>query len=249
MTSSTFVKPKAAFVLAAGLGTRMRPLTNDVPKPMVVLDGRPLIDHVLERLASAGIERAIVNVHYKPLPLRAHLQGKRAPIISISDETGELLDTGGGVVRAITRFPSEIGAEPFFIHNSDTVWLEPRASNLDRMIAAWKPDRMDSLLLLAAQSDSIGYDGYGDFHLALDGTLKRRTKTESTPFVFAGVSIAHPRMFEQPPDGPFSLNILWDAAIARGRVFGIVLDGLWMHVGTPQALIEAEERMAHAAGR
>ena len=256
MRSATSWRPDTAFVLAAGLGQRMRPLTDDIPKPMVRLAGRPLIDHVLDRLSAAGITRAVVNVHYKPSPLLSYLQGRAAPRIEISDETALLLDTGGGVTRALSR----LGHDPFLIHNSDTVWLEtntvagrsgagPDASatlNLERLIAAWDADRMDSLLLLADRAASIGYDGRGDFHLAADGALQRRGKTESAPYVFAGVSIAHPRLFGGAPDGAYSLNRVWDTAIAAGRLYGIVLEGLWMHVGSPAALLEAEERIADA---
>ena len=254
MKSATSWRPDTAFVLAAGLGERMRPLTDDIPKPMVRLAGRPMIDHVLDRLSAAGITRAIINVHYKPSPLLAHLQSRAAPRIEISDETALLLDTGGGVTRALPN----LGHDPFLIHNSDTVWLEsgdvtgrsgagPDATaNLERLIAAWDAGRMDSLLLLADRAASIGYDGRGDFHLAADGALQRRGKTETTPYVFAGVSIAHPRLFEGAPDGPYSLNRVWDTAIAAGRLHGIVLEGLWMHVGSPAALLEAEERIADA---
>ena len=237
-------RPDTAFVLAAGLGSRMRPLTDKFPKPMVRLGGRPLIDHVLDRLGAAGIARAVVNLHYKPAPLVRHLASRNQPRIELSDETDALLDTGGGVTRALAM----LGPAPFVIHNSDTVWLEPKAgsgnANLERLIATWDAGRMDSLLLLADRAASIGYDGHGDFHLAADGTLRRRSKSETSPHVFAGVSIAHPAMFEDAPKGAYSLNLLWDRAIARGRLHGIVLDGLWMHVGTPEALIEAEERIA-----
>ena len=244
-------RPKTAFVLAAGLGSRMRPLTNDVPKPMVRLGGRPLIDHVLDRLGAVGVERALVNVHYKPAPLVAHLQTRqRPPRIEISDETDALLETGGGVSRALAR----LGSDPFIIHNSDTVWIEAENAkdanaeagnaNLERLIAAWDPARMDCLLLLADRAASIGYDGRGDFKLDADGVLQRRG-TDASPFVFAGVSIWQPALFADAPEGAYSLNLLWDRAIARQRLHGIVLDGLWMHVGTPDALVEAEGRIAH----
>lgn len=233
-------RPTTAFVLAAGLGKRMRPLTDDKPKPMVALAGRPLIDHVLDRLAAAGIERAVVNVHYKAEVLLGHLTERQRPDIAISDERGELLETGGGVIKARAL----LGDGSFLIHNSDTVWLERGVANIDRLIEAWDDTRMDSLLLLANRSRSIGYEGAGDFDLKQDGTLARRMKGQQTPYVFAGVSIAHPRMLEGAPQGAFSLNVLWDRAIAAGRLHGIVLDGLWMHVGTPEALAEAEQRIA-----
>lgn len=233
-----------AFVLAAGLGTRMRALTDDRPKPMVRLAGRPLIDHVLDRLARSGITAAIVNVHYKADVLLAHLQDRTSPRITISDERDVLLDTGGGVVRALPH----LGPQPFLIHNSDTVWREHGAANIDRLLSAWNPATMDSLLLLAESARSIGYDGAGDFNIAPDGRLSRRAKGTTARYVFAGVSIAHPRLFENAPTGAFSLNVLWDRAILTGRLHGIVLDGLWMHVGDPEALAQAEELLARDAG-
>jgi MurNAc alpha-1-phosphate uridylyltransferase len=241
MTSaSTEGRPGKAFVLAAGLGKRMRPLTDEKPKPMVALGGRPLIDHVLDRLAEAGITEAVVNVHYKADVLLAHLAQRRQPRITISDERDELLETGGGVVKAMPL----LGPDPFLIHNSDTVWLERGVANIDRLIAAWDGERMDGLLLLAERHRSIGYDGDGDFTLGTDGRLARRAMGATSPFVFAGVSIAHPRLIDGAPAGAFSLNAPWDRAISAGRLYGIVLEGLWMHVGTPEALAEAEERVA-----
>jgi MurNAc alpha-1-phosphate uridylyltransferase len=223
-------------VLAAGLGKRMRPLTETTPKPMVRLKGRALIDHVLDRMAAAGVPRAVVNVHYLADTLEAHLSQRKRPQIVISDERGQILDTGGGVVRALPK----LGAEPFLIHNSDSVWIEGVGSNLERLFAAWDSDTMDSLMLLASAATSLGYDGQGDFAMANNGRLVRRGERQMAPFVFTGVSIAHPRMFENAPQGAFSLNRVWDAAIEQGRLYGIRLDGLWMHVGTPEALIEAE---------
>lgn len=229
-------RPKSAMVLAAGLGNRMQPLTAKVPKPLVRLRGRPLIDHVLDRISDAGIDSAVVNVHYLPELLETHLAGRSKPEIAISSERGELLDTGGAVVRALPR----LGGEPFLIHNSDSVWIEGVGRNLDRLFRAWDGDRMDSLLLVALASASIGYEGLGDFVMESDGLLQRREEQRIAPFVFTGVSIAHPRLFEDAPSGRFSLNRLWDRAIDKGRLYGLRLDGLWMHVGTPQALDEAE---------
>jgi MurNAc alpha-1-phosphate uridylyltransferase len=223
-------------VLAAGLGKRMRPLTETTPKPMVRLKGRALIDHVLDRMDAAGVPRAVVNVHYLADTLEAHLSQRKRPQIVISDERGQILDTGGGVVRALPM----LGPEPFLIHNSDSVWIEGVGSNLERLFAAWDSDTMDSLMLLASAATSLGYDGQGDFAMANNGRLVRRGERQMAPFVFTGVSIAHPRMFENAPQGAFSLNRVWDAAIEQGRLYGIRLDGLWMHVGTPEALIEAE---------
>ena len=236
MTQPSNWRPRSAMVLAGGFGKRMLPLTQDKPKPMVELKGRPLIDHVLDRLAAAGVARAVVNVHYCADKLEAHVKHRARPEILISDERQQLLDTGGGVVRALPM----LGAEPFLIHNSDSVWIEGVGSNLERLFAGWDPDAMDSLMLLATAATSLGYDGPGDFVMDKDGRLSRRGEREMAPFVFAGVSIAHPRMFEGAPEGPFSMNRLWDRAIDSGRLYGIRLDGLWMHVGTPEALSEAE---------
>jgi MurNAc alpha-1-phosphate uridylyltransferase len=224
-------------VLAAGLGTRMRPITERVPKPMVRLAGRPLLDHVLDRLAEAGIARAVVNVHYLPDQIEKHLAGRRSPEIRISDERDALLDTGGGVMRALPL----LGKAPFVVHNSDTVWAEGIGSNLRRMLDMWDAGRMDCLMLLASASTSIGYDGRGDFGMAADGRLARRSERQSAPFVFAGVSIMSPTLLEgMPAKGAFSLNRTWDRAAEQGRLYGLRLDGVWMHIGTPEALETAE---------
>lgn len=239
MTTSNW-RPSSAFVLAAGLGKRMRHLTSDVPKPMVPLHGVPLIDRVLNRIADAGIPRAVVNVHYKADVLEAHLAGRTRPKIVISDERGVLLETGGGIRKALPL----LGHEPFLIHNSDTVWIEHTTRNLDRLCAAWNGGTMDTLMLLAPREESLGYDGGGDFELSKSSHVIRRHPGTQAPYVFAGVSIAHPRLFDGAPEGAFSLNTLWDRAIAAGRVFGIALKGTWMHVGTPEAVSEAERRMS-----
>jgi MurNAc alpha-1-phosphate uridylyltransferase len=230
-----------AMVLAAGMGSRMRPLTDTIPKPLVPLRGRPLIDHVLDRIAEAGIANAVVNVHHHADKLEAHLAGRKRPKITISDERGVLLDTGGGLVKALPK----LGSSPFLIHNSDSVWIEGIGSNLARLMAAWDPARMDSLMLLAIGATSLGYEGHGDFNMTPDGVITRRTEHRQAPFVFTGVSIAHPRLFEGAPQGRFSLNLLWDRAIERGRLYGTRLDGMWMHVGTPDALKEAEKWIEH----
>jgi MurNAc alpha-1-phosphate uridylyltransferase len=239
-------RPTTAMVLAAGRGERMRPLTDTRPKPLVALDGRPLIDHVLDRLAKAGIGRVVVNVHYLADLLQTHLANRQRPQIVLSDERDALLDTGGGLVRALPL----LGSAPFLIHNSDTVWIEDDVSNLDRLIGGWDGARMDTLLLLAPMDRTMGYDGPGDFSLSAEGKVVRRAKGEKAPYVFAGVSIAHPRLFSDAPASAFSLNLLWDKAIAAGRAFGLPLDGLWMHVGTPAAVTEAEALIAaHCAGQ
>ncbi|MGL4397452.1 MAG: nucleotidyltransferase family protein [Hyphomicrobium sp.] len=233
-------KPTSAMVLAAGFGTRMRPLTDTIPKPLVVLAGRPLIDHVLDRLADAGITRTVVNVHHHADKLEAHLKARTRPEIVISDERDAILDTGGGVARALAHF----GGSSFVIHNSDSVWIEGIGRNLDRLLDAWNAARMDALMLVAPMTSSIGYDGSGDFHMDSDGRLSRQTGGRMAPFVFAGVSIAHPRLFNKHTSGKFSLNAPWNSAIERGRLYGIRLDGLWMHVGTPQSLADAEDKLA-----
>ena len=227
-------------VLAAGYGQRMRPLTDEKPKPLVSLAGRPLIDHVLDRLAVAGVARAVVNVHYMPEMIEAHLAKRTRPDILISDERAEILDTGGAVQNARQL----LGAAPFFVHNSDSVWIERNGSTLGRMMDAWNDETMDSLLLLAPAATSIGYAGRGDYRLDDAGCPHRRRDGEAVPFVFTGVSINHPRLFRNAPEGRFSILRLWDEAESAQRLAAIQLDGLWMHVGTPQALAEAEERLS-----
>jgi N-acetyl-alpha-D-muramate 1-phosphate uridylyltransferase len=227
----------AAMLLSAGLGKRMAPAANGLPKPLVVLHGKALIDHALDRLAAAGVARAIVNVHYKADLIEAHLQKRQAPAIEISDERAALLDTGGGVKKALPR----LGPGPFLIHNADSVWIEGVGSNLARLAGAWDEARMDCLLLLAGASASHGYQGRGDFALESDGRIRRRkAEQELVPFAFTGVSVAHPRLFDGSPDGAFSLNLVWSRAIAAGRAYGVRMDGEWMHVGSPDALAEAE---------
>jgi MurNAc alpha-1-phosphate uridylyltransferase len=227
-----------AMVLAAGLGERMRPLTLRMPKPLVPIAGRPLIDHVLGRLAAAGVETAVVNVHYLPDQLEAHLANRhgQTPKTLVSDERGVLLDTGGGTKRALPL----LGHGPFFIHNADSVWSEGASPALSRMLKKWNPATMDCLLLLAPAATSIGYAARGDFSITADGRLTRRGPNEVVPFAFAGVSLCDESLFKDAPDGRFSLNTLWDRSLAKGRLYGIRLDGRWMHVGTPDALAEAE---------
>jgi MurNAc alpha-1-phosphate uridylyltransferase len=226
-----------AMLLSAGLGKRMAPAANGLPKPLVVLHGKALIDHALDRLAAAGVARAIVNVHYKADLIERHLQGRQAPSIEISDERAALLDTGGGVKKALPR----LGPDPFLIHNADSVWIEGVGSNLARLAGAWDEARMDCLMLLALASASHGYQGRGDFALESDGRIRRRkVEQELVPFAFTGVSVAHPRLFDGSPDGAFSLNLVWSRVIAAGRAYGIRMDGVWMHVGSPDALAEAE---------
>jgi MurNAc alpha-1-phosphate uridylyltransferase len=229
-----------AMVLAAGLGQRMRPLTADRPKPLVEVDGRALIDRVLDRLAAGGIETAVVNIHYLGEQIIDALAARKRPRIVISDERGELLDTGGGVAKALAL----LGDAPFFVHNSDSIWTEGVEDNLQRMRKYWDGARMDCLMLLAMTTTSTGYDGRGDFTMDSQGRVSRRSEHEVAPFAFTGVSIMHPRLFEDAPAGAFSLNRLWGRAIAAGRLYGLRLEGRWMHVGSPLGLAEAERALA-----
>ncbi|MEA2873419.1 MAG: N-acetyl-alpha-D-muramate 1-phosphate uridylyltransferase [Hyphomicrobiales bacterium] len=225
-----------AMVLAAGLGTRMRPLTDTLPKPLVPVAGKALIDHVLDRLADAGVTEAVVNVHHMADAIEKHVKGRTRPTIEISDERGELLDTGGGVVKALKA----LGDAPFFHVNSDTIWIEGVMPNLGRLAAMFDPAEMDAVVLLAATATSIGYEGRGDFTMAPDGRIKRRGEREVAPFVYAGAAVLSPGLFAGAPKGAFSLNRLFDRAIEAGRLFGLRLEGTWMHVGTPAAIKAAE---------
>jgi MurNAc alpha-1-phosphate uridylyltransferase len=235
--------PERAMVLAAGLGTRMRPLTEQRPKPLVEVAGKALIDHVLDRLAAAGVKTAVVNIHHFADQIERHLARRRAPEIVLSDERAALLDTGGGVVKALPA----LGAAPFFHVNSDTIWIDGVKSNLARLGLAFDPDTMDALLLLASTATSVGYSGNGDFAMAPDGQLRRRAEREVVPFVYAGAAILSPSMFENVPAGAFSLNRLFDRAADSGRLYGLRLDGVWMHVGTPEAIAEAERAILQSA--
>ena len=229
-----------AMIMAAGLGTRMRPLTNDRPKPLVMVAGKALIDHDLDRLVAAGVKQAVVNLHYKAEMLRAHLGKRRDIEIRYSDETGELLGTGGGVARA----PPMLEGQPFFILNSDSIWVEGVSPALDRMTQMWDGGTMDGLLLMASMVTAMGYEGRGDFVLDPHGHVMRPGENDLTPFAYPGVQIVHPRLFDNAPEGEFSTNILWDRAIAAKRLYGTRLDGVWIHVGTPQARDEAEAYLA-----
>lgn len=229
-----------AMLLAAGLGTRMRPLTDTLPKPLVPVGGRTLADHVLDRLAAAGVGTVVVNVHYRAEQMRRHLARRRQPRIVVSDETDRLADSGGGVRRALPW----LGEAPFIVCNADSFWLDGDAPALPAMIRAWDGTRMDILMLLAPLATSTGYDGSGDY--ARDettGRLTRRRRPEPVPYAYAGVLLTHPGLFAGRPD-VFSLNRLFDEAETAGRLFGHCLDGAWLHVGTPAAIGQAEARMA-----
>jgi MurNAc alpha-1-phosphate uridylyltransferase len=227
-------------ILAAGLGTRMAPLTRERPKPLIPLCGKALIDHAIDRLVSGGVNFIVVNVHYMANQIIAHLEARKARDktveIRILDETGMILDTGGAIAKALPLFEGEA----FFTHNSDSLWVEGMGSALARMKARWNPDAMDGLMLVAPCATSIGYEGRGDFEMGAWGLLKRRPEMNLAPFVWTGLQIIHPRLFEGAPAGRFSINPLWDKAIDKGRLAGLRLDGVWLHVGTPQGLEEAE---------
>ena len=237
--------PRTAMVLAAGLGTRMRPLTDDRPKALVEVGGRALIDHVLDRLAEAGVTTAVVNVHWFAGRLVNHLMDRQAdrplPRILISDEREELLETGGGLKKAHPL----LGDEPVFVANIDSVWMDRGdAPWADELIRLWDPVKMDACLLLATREGAIGFEGDGDFLLAEDGRLTFRGEAPSAPYAYMGVHITRPDYADGGPDGPFSLSPLWRASAAAGRLYGCVLDGDWMHVGDPQARDEAEARLS-----
>jgi N-acetyl-alpha-D-muramate 1-phosphate uridylyltransferase len=233
-----------AMVLAAGLGKRMRPLTDTVPKPLVRVAGKPLLDYALDRLSDAGVTQAVVNVHYHAAQIEAHLKSRTRPRIVISDEREQILDTGGGVVKALPH----LGAVPFFHMNSDTLWIEGVKPNLLRLAGEFDAARMNVLLLLASTATSIGYDGRGDFNMAPDGRLTRRPEREVAPFVYAGAAILSPAIFADAPKGAFSLNRLFDRAADTGGLYGLRLDGTWMHVGTPEAIKAAEAAILESVG-
>jgi len=230
------LRPKSAMLLAAGLGRRMLPLTQDRPKALVEVAGLPLIDWALERLERFGIDHAVANLHaFAPL-LEAHLRRRWRSRLDLSHEP-TLLDTGGGIRKCLPM----LGHDPFFAINADTIWLDGAVPALERMAESFDPERMDALLLCAPVSAAIGYGGSGDFLMAPDGRLKRRPEREQAPFVFASVQLLHPRLFEGAPDGPFSMNLLFDRAIAAGRFSGIRHEAEWFEVGTAAAVAAAQQ--------
>ncbi|MGY3619651.1 nucleotidyltransferase family protein [Bradyrhizobium sp. USDA 10063] len=231
------VTPRKAMVLAAGLGLRMRPLTDHMPKPLVSVAGQPLLDHVLDKLATAGVSEAVVNVHYLPDQIIEHVKTRKQPRVIISDERDKVLGTGGAVVKALPL----LGPEPFFHVNADTMWIDGVRPNLARLAETFDPARMDILLLMAPTASSIGYSGRGDYSMLPDGALRKRREQQVVPFVYAGAAIMSPSIFADAPKGEFSLTKLFDRANEQERLFGLRLDGVWMHVGTPEAVQAAEE--------
>jgi MurNAc alpha-1-phosphate uridylyltransferase len=235
--------PPTAMVMAAGLGKRMRPLTATRPKPLVEVAGKALLDHVLDRLRAAGVQRVVVNVHYLADALEAHLRDHADGLdVEVSDERDLLLETGGGLKKALPL----IDCDPFLAVNSDNLWVDGPSDTLKLLASHWDSERMDALLLLVPQARAGNHGGTGDFHMDPSGRLRRRTKARIAPFVFTGIQMVAKRMLDGAPDGPFSTNLLWDRAIEEGRCFGVVHQGLWFDVGTPPAIRATEKALSLA---
>ncbi|WP_417672281.1 nucleotidyltransferase family protein [Roseibium sp.] len=242
--SKTSFRPDTAMILAAGMGKRMRPITATTPKPLIEVNGQALIDHGMDRLVAAGVKTCVVNVHYLADLVEVHVKRRKDLKICVSDERDTLLETGGGIKKALPL----LGGEPFFQLNADTsYWIEGVKPNLEHMIDAWDDARMDVLLLIAETVKAVGYGGRGDFDMAKDGSLTRRSERGVTPFAYAGAAILHPRLFEGAPDGAFSMNTLFDKAIENGRLFGVQMEGIWLHIGTPDAIRAAEYAVRESA--
>jgi MurNAc alpha-1-phosphate uridylyltransferase len=231
--------PATAMVLAAGLGKRMRPLTATRPKPLVEVAGKALLDHCLDRLRAAGVRKAVVNVHYLADALEAHLNNRVTGIeVAVSDEREQLLETGGGLVHALPL----IDSDPFLVVNSDNLWVDGAVDSLRLLAANWEEGKMDALLLLVPLARAHCHKGQGDFHMSAAGKLRRRKPGGVAPFVYTGIQMVSKRLLEgEVPEGPFSTNILWDRAIAEGRLFGAVHEGLWFDVGAPENIRKTEE--------
>jgi MurNAc alpha-1-phosphate uridylyltransferase len=229
--------PEKALVFAAGLGARMRPVTLTLPKPLVRIGGRTMLDHMLDRLAEAGVEEAIVNVHWLADQIEASLASRTAPRVKISDERAELLDQGGGIVKVLPEF----AGKPFFICNTDALWIDEPESQIARLARAWDGERMDVLLLLADKETSTGVEGRGDFFRDADGRLRRPVPGEPAPFIYAGVGIIKSSLFRDCPLEPFKLAPFFFAAAAQGRLYGLELQGRWLHVGAPDVIAQAEQ--------
>jgi MurNAc alpha-1-phosphate uridylyltransferase len=232
----TRTMPDKAMIFAAGLGSRMRPLSEQIPKPLIKVGGKALIDHALDRFAAAGVTTAIVNLHHHADQIEAHLAARRVPKILISDERTKLLDQGGGIKKALPQ----LGDAPFLLCNTDSFWIEGTQPNLDRLAAAWDPKEMDILLLVAAAAASVGVDWPGDFTMDPLGRLQRREERRVAPFVYTGVGIIKPSLFAGASEDVFRLAPYFFNAAEKGRLFGVRLDGIWLHIGTPQAIEEAE---------
>lgn len=227
-----------AMILAAGLGKRMRPLTASQPKPLVRVAGKALIDHALDRLADAGVAKAVVNVHYLADALEAHVLARKTPQVTVSDERALLLETGGGMVKASGQLP-----DPFFALNADNIWLDGPKSAFHDLSRRWDPDAMDALLLVVPHARACNFNGPGDFHMDPLGRLSRRRDGRIAPFIYTGIQLVSQRLLRDSPEGPFSTNILWNRAIEEGRLYGLSFTGLWFEVGTPQAIRPTEEAL------
>lgn len=227
-----------AMVMAAGMGKRMRPLTATMPKPMVRVSGKPLIDHALDRLAESGVSRAVVNVHYLADALEAHVLERDMPKVVISDERDALLETGGGLIKAQDQLP-----DPFFCLNADNIWLDGPRSAFHDLSARWNPDEMDALLLLVSHARAENFAGKGDFYMDPVGRLKRRASGRIAPFIYTGIQLVSKRLLRDAPEGKFSTNILWNRAMEEGRLFGISFTGLWFEVGTPEAIAPTQDAL------
>lgn len=234
--------PRAAMVLAAGLGKRMAPITDTIPKPLIKVAGKSLIDWGLDSLENAGVERVIVNVHYLANQMDAHLAKRNSPAILISDERQELLDSAGGIINALPQ----LGGDPFYVLNADTFWVDSERANLVLLAEGWDDVQMDILLMIATKDQATGYHGRGDFHMSGDGRLRRLEADETSPYIYAGAAIIHPRIFADAPTGKVSLNRYFDEAITADRLYGLPMQGLWLTVGTPGAIGDAEAAIARA---
>jgi len=234
-------RPKIAMVLAGGRGVRMRPITNTIPKPLVKIAGRTLLDRGLDTLAAAGIEKAVVNVHHFPEQIVAHVASRSRPKVVISDESAGLLDSAGGIVKALPK----LGHDPFYILNADTFWIDSGEPNLIRLALAWNATKMDILLMLADIDSATGHSGGTDFLVAADGKLAR-ANNDPAGLIYAGAAIVNPAIFAGAPEGPLSLNRYFDEAIAKGRLFGLAMRGSWITVGTPDAIPLAEAAVERA---
>ncbi len=230
----------SAMVMAAGLGTRMRPLTNDRPKPLVQVAGKALIDHSLDKLREVGIRDVVVNVHYLPDMVRAHLAARGKDLnIAISDESDLLLETGGGLIKALPL----LAQDPFYCINSDNIWTEHENNSLKELARYWDAEKMDALLLVVPKSHAHNHGGAGDFFLSSDSQLTRRNDEPHAPFIYTGIQLISHRLLRDPPDGAFSTNVLWNRAISDRRLYGIVHKGNWFDIGAPSAIAPTEAKL------
>jgi MurNAc alpha-1-phosphate uridylyltransferase len=235
--------PHTAMIMAAGLGKRMRPLTATTPKPLIEVGGKALLDHVLEKLRAAGVEKVVVNVHYLADAVEAHLANRDHGLdVAISDERSLLMETGGGLAKAAPL----IDCDPFLALNSDNLWVDGPADTIKLLASQWDDAKMDALLLLVPLARARNHKGMGDFHMDRTGRLRRRERSHVAPFVFTGIQMASKRLLREAPEGPFSTNILWDRAMEEGRCFGAVHQGLWFDVGTPGAIPKTEAALGNA---